>query len=111
MLSTHDLEIFNLKADLCKVFSDPKRLIIINELRNGEKQVGELVESLGIPQAVVSRELALLKSKGMLNPRREGTRVYYSLADIKIVEACDIVHEVLLNNLSKNRELAERHLS
>ena len=111
MPSKHNLEIFKLKAELCKAFSDPKRLLIINELRDGEKQVGELAGTLGMPQAVVSRQLALLRSKGVLTPRREGTRVYYSLADLKIVEACDLVHEILLNNLSKNRELAERHLS
>ena len=111
MPSKHNLEIFKLKAELCKAFSDPKRLLIINELRDGERQVGELAETLGMPQAVVSRHLALLKSKGVLTPRREGTRVYYRLADLKIVEACDLVHEIFLNNLSKNRELAERYLS
>ena len=111
MPSKHNLEIFKLKAELCKAFSDPKRLLIINELRDGEKQVGELAGTLGMPQAVVSRQLALLRSKGVLTARREGTRVYYRLADAKIVEACDLVHEVLMNNLSKNRELAERYLS
>jgi len=106
----HDLELFKMKAELCKTFSDPKRLIIINALREGEMQVGELAQSLKIPQAVVSRQLAILRDRGVVNPRREGTNVFYSLTDQKIIEACDIVHQVLLNHLAKNRDLAEKIL-
>jgi len=111
MTVKYDLELFKLKAEMCKVFSDPKRLLIINELRDGEKQVGDMAIALEMPQAEVSRQLALLRNKGVVVARREGVYVYYSLSDSKIVEACDLVHEVLLSNLEKNRELAERHLS
>ncbi len=111
MTSEYDLELFKLKAEISKTFSDPKRLMIINELRHGEKQVGELAQSLKIPQAVVSRQLALLRTRGIVIPRRDGTNVYYSLADLKIIEACDVVHEVLLNRLAKNREFAEKMIN
>jgi ArsR family transcriptional regulator, virulence genes transcriptional regulator len=110
MLSEHDLELFKLKADFCKTFSDPKRLLIINELRYGEKQVGELAQTLKMPQPIISRQLALLRSRGVVTSRREGTNIYYSLSDLKIIEACDIVQEVLLNHLAKNREQAEKFL-
>ncbi|MFC2069226.1 ArsR/SmtB family transcription factor [Chloroflexota bacterium] len=106
----YNTELYKLKAELCKTFSDPKRLIIINELHCGEKLVGDLAKTLQIPQAVVSRHLAILRNKGVVTPRREGTSVYYSLTDTRIFEACDLVHQVLLNNLEKNRELAERLL-
>ena len=85
-------------------------MLIISELRTGEKQVGELAETLELPQAVVSRQLALLRSKGVVSPRREGTNVYYSLTDPRIIDACDIVHQVLLNHLARNRATAERLL-
>lgn len=111
MAKQSDLELYELKAELCKTLSDPKRLIIINQLRSGEKQVGELANTLQIPQAVASRHLALLRNRGVVKPRREGTNVYYSLTDPKIGEACDMVHEVLLNQISKNKELAERLVS
>lgn len=111
MVSEYDLELFRLKSELCKTFADPKRLIILNELRHGEKQVGELAVLLKLPQAVVSRQLALLRSKGIVTPRRDGTNVYYSLTDSKIIEACDIVHEVLLAHLARSREQAEKFLS
>jgi ArsR family transcriptional regulator, virulence genes transcriptional regulator len=111
MPSEYDLELFKLKADMSKLFSDPKRLMIINGLREGEKQVGDLAQRLQIPQAVVSRQLGLLRNGGVVVFRREGTNVYYSLSDKKIIEACDIVHEVLLNRIAKNREFAEKLLN
>jgi DNA-binding transcriptional ArsR family regulator len=107
-MGSYNLELYKLKAELCKTFSDPKRLIILSELRNGEKAVGELADSLEISQAVVSRQLAILREKGVVTPRRDGTNVYYSLTDPKIGEACDLVHEILLHRIEKNRELTER---
>ena len=104
----YDSELFKLKAELCKTFADAKRLAIINELRNGEKLVGELARSLNIPHAVASRHLALLRNRGVVRPRREGTNVYYRISDPQIVAACDLVHQILLNNLTKSKELAER---
>ena len=97
-MNARDLELFRLKAELCKTFSDPKRLIILDELRKGEKAVGELAQILGISQGVVT-------------PRREGTNVFYRLADDKICEACDLVHEILIKQIEKNRELSDRLIS
>jgi len=108
LLTERDLKLYQLKAELCKTFSDPTRLIIINQLRHGEKTVGELVQLLETPQAVVSRHLAILRDRGVVDSRRAGTSVYYRLTDSKIIEACDIVHGILLNRIEKNRELADR---
>lgn len=110
-MSQHNLELYKLRAELCKTFSDPRRLIIIDVLRDGEKSVGELVKILEIPQAGVSRHLSILRDKGVVTTRREGTTIYYRLVDSKIGEACDLVHEILLNQLEKNSELARRIVS
>lgn len=109
MKSIYDLELYKLKAELSRAFSDPKRLMIINELRSEEKSVGELKESLDLPQAVISHQLGILRSGGVVIPRRSGNSIYYSLADARIIEACDIVHSVLLDQLEKKREMA-RHI-
>ena len=101
-------ELYKLKAELCKTFSDPKRLMIINELRSGEKLVGDLAKVLDIPQAVVSRHLAILRHRGIVTPRRNGVNIYYNLTDPKIAQACDLVHEVLLNQINRNKKLAEK---
>jgi len=107
-LSTqYNAELYKMKAQLCKTFSDPKRLMILNELRSGEKQVGDLARTLQTPQAVISRHLAVLRERGVVVPRREGTNVYYSLTDSKIGDACDLMHNILLSQIEKNRELAK----
>ena len=104
----HNLELYALKAELCKTFADAKRLIIIDELRAGETTVGELARVLEFPQAVVSRNLAILRDKGVVQFRKEGTSVYYSLSDPKIGDACEMVHEILMDQMEKNKQLAER---
>ncbi|MCJ7605760.1 MAG: metalloregulator ArsR/SmtB family transcription factor [Dehalococcoidales bacterium] len=110
MISDSDIELFRLKAELCKTFSDPRRLMIINELRRGEQAVGDLVKTLNTPQAVISRHLAVLRHRGVVANRRAGVNVYYRLANPKIIEACDIVHEVLMEQVASNKELAEKLL-
>ncbi len=108
MLAQRNLELYRLKAKLCKTFADPTRLIMIEELRGGEKSVSELIRLLDIPQAAVSRHLAVLRDRGVVQTRRKGNVVFYSLTDLKIGEACDLVHNILLNQIEKNRQLAER---
>jgi DNA-binding transcriptional ArsR family regulator len=107
MNDKYDLEVYKLKADLSKTFSDPKRLIIIAALREGEKTVSQLVEITGIQQAVISRQLGILRSRGIVKNRRVGTNIFYRISDMRICEACDIVHEVLMTHLVEERSLAE----
>ena len=107
----NDIELYKLKAELCKTFADAKRLMIISELRHGERTVGHLTQVLQAPQAVVSRHLAVLRIRGIVTTRRKGVNVYYSLANMRIVDACDIIHEILLEQLSRNRDIAEKLIS
>lgn len=99
-------EVLSLQAELCKSLSDPKRLQIIQELRGGEKSVGELTTSLGLKQSNTSQHLAVLRRIGVIIPRKEGNTVYYRLADPKIAEACDLVHEVIAAQLHRSRRLS-----
>lgn len=111
MTIKYNLELYKLKAELCKTFADPTRLIIISELRSGEKTVGTLREKIGISQPVVSRHLAVLREKGIVRARREGLNVIYSLTDPKITEACDMVHNILLTRIALNKDFAEKIMS
>jgi DNA-binding transcriptional ArsR family regulator len=101
-------DVYKLQAELCKTFSDPKRLKIISSLRDGEKSVGELVQILQSPQALVSRHLAILRNRDVVKARRDGVNIYYSLTSPRIVEACDIVHEILVDQLARNKKMAEK---
>ncbi len=107
MIDEHAKQLFTLQADICKTLSDPNRLAILHELRAGEMSVGQITDALGIPQSNVSRHLAVLRDRSVVKTRREGTTVYYSLANPKIASACDLVREVLESQLTRSRTLAD----
>ena len=100
------MEVLKLQAELCKSLSDPKRLNIIQELRGGERTVGELTEILGLKQSNTSQHLAVLRRIGIISPRKEGNTVYYELVNPKIAEACDLVHEVIAEQLQSKQLLS-----
>lgn len=99
--------IYELQAEICKVLSSPKRIEIINVLKQGEKSVTDLVESLGIPKANVSQHLAVMRMKGILRRRRSGTNIYYSIGNHKVIEACSLMREVLISFLQEKNVLAD----
>ncbi|GMQ84958.1 MAG: hypothetical protein BMS9Abin07_0523 [Acidimicrobiia bacterium] len=80
---------------MCKGLADPKRLLIIDSLRDGELSVTEICSQLDLPQANVSQHLAILRDKGLVRTRRDGQYVYYSLSSAKIIEAMDLLREVM----------------
>ncbi len=98
-MATTREELLQLHASVCKGLADAKRLLIINALRDGELSVGEICENLGLPQANVSQHLAVLRDKGLVRPRRNGQFVYYSLSSRKIIEAMDLLREVMAEQL------------
>ena len=107
MVDENRFQIFKMQADICKTMSDPKRLMIVHELRLGELSVGELTSRLGLPQANISQHLSLMRKRGVVTTRREGTTIFYRLASEKIAEACDIVRCVLAEQLEGNKKLAK----
>jgi ArsR family transcriptional regulator len=82
--------------------------MMIAELRSGEKTVGQIAEALEIIQSAASHHLAILRSKGVVRARRDGSNVYYSLVNPEIGEACDMVHEILMKQMAQNKEFADR---
>ncbi len=105
-MDEHQTKLFELQADICKTLSDRTRLMILHELQDGEVSVGQLAFRLELPQANISRHLAILREREIVVTRREGTTIFYSLADPKIAEACNLVRQVLEANLSRNQALA-----
>lgn len=100
-------QIFRMQADLCKSLADPKRLMIIHILRDNERSVNELSSELGLKQSNTSQHLAVLRKAGIVSPQRLGNVVYYRLAMPRIALACDLVRQVIAEELQKNQELRE----
>ena len=78
-------------AEVLRVLAHPARLSVIELLRSRERSVGELVESLRLPQAVVSKHLALLKKVGLLASEIDSNYRYYSLANTKVLEVLNCI--------------------
>ena len=89
-------QIYELHADLCKVFSNAVRLEIINTLKDKEMSARELIERIGLSKANLSQHMSVLKLKGVILTRREGVNIYYRIANPKIIQACQLIREVLL---------------
>lgn len=102
-----DRTLYELQSDVCKTLASPKRIEILNALKEGEKTVSELVEILGVPKANVSQHLAVMRHKGILRFRREGINMYYSVSNRKVIEACLLMKEVLMEQMKEKGKLAE----
>src|SRR5512145_626260 len=74
-----------------QALSEPTRLQILNHLRSGERNVGELAQACGFTSANVSRHLALLTQHGLVARESRGTAVYYRIADESVYALCDLV--------------------
>jgi len=82
--STLDLEKMKTAASgacrLMKVLSNPDRLMLLCQLSQGEKRVGELEEILGIVQPTLSQQLTVLRDEELVSTRRDGKNIYYQIA-------------------------------
>ena len=99
-VSDEALERYRLHADVCKVLTDPKRLMLLDALRTADRSVGELAEAIGVALPNVSQHLAVLRTAGLVEGRRIGTSVRYRLAEPAIVEACDVIHAIVARRLA-----------
>ena len=104
-----DMTIYNLQSEISKTLANPIRLAILHTLRNGEKNVNELTEILGISQSNLSQHLALMRQKGIVITRKQGTNIFYSVSNPKINQACDMVREVLLDQLRQKQEFVKNY--
>jgi ArsR family transcriptional regulator len=102
-----DRSLYALHALVCQTLANPKRLEIIASLRDGERSVGDLAETLEASQSNVSQHLAVMRQNGIVVARREGLNVYYRIANPKIVRACKLMREVLLERLHAGAKMAQ----
>lgn len=95
-----ETEHYRLHAELCKVLTDPKRLMILDALRHGDRSVTQLADAIGVSLPNASQHLAVMRHAGLVESRRAGTSAIYRLAEPTIVDACDIVHGIVRRRVS-----------
>ncbi|MFC1653371.1 metalloregulator ArsR/SmtB family transcription factor [Patescibacteria group bacterium] len=99
-------ELFKLQSDLLKSLANPRRLEIIQLLREQELSVTEIYQMLDLPQANVSQHLMVLRDSGIVKTRKDGKQMFYSLAHKNISEASDLLREILIEK-NKNTQVAD----
>jgi ArsR family transcriptional regulator, virulence genes transcriptional regulator len=105
-------KIYELQADICKIFSNAKRMEIINILKDKEMSASDLIEEIGLSKANLSQHMGVLRSKGVVLARREGLSIFYRISNPKIIQACDLMREVLLEQLQEKGKMGSsfRHM-
>lgn len=101
-------EINMLHAQVCQALADPKRILLLYALSEGPRRVTDLAEQLDMPQPTVSHHLKILRERGMVAAERDGTAIYYSLADPRIIQALDLLRAMLASLLSQRIGLVEQ---
>jgi ArsR family transcriptional regulator len=99
---------YELHAEVCKTFGHPKRLLVIDTLRGGELPVSEISEKTGIDISNLSQHLHILRDKGLISRRREGTQIFYKLSHPNILKAYDLISEVLTQSISESHTILKK---
>lgn len=87
------------KAEFFKALSNPLRIQILDELRDGELPVSEIRERLGVEFPHVSQQLTILKSKKLVTTRKQGNNIYYSCQDPAVFELLDLAKKIFNKHL------------
>ncbi|NBQ87973.1 MAG: ArsR family transcriptional regulator [Betaproteobacteria bacterium] len=104
--ATMDLESVRRSAqDACrlmKALSNPDRLLLLCQLMQGEKRVGELEELVGIMQPTLSQQLAVLRDEGLVDTRREGKNIHYSIRSGPALAVMSVLYQQFCGNDKEN---------
>lgn len=96
MAELADQHIYEKQAELCKVFSNANRLMILEMLTGGEEYtVSEIEETVEIPQPTISQHLKVMRDQGVVERRKEGVRSFYSISDDRIRDGMETMRAVL----------------
>lgn len=99
--TTLDLETLRRSADaacrLMKILSNPDRLLLLCQLNQGEKNVGELEKLVGIAQPTLSQQLGVLREEGLVSTRREGKNIHYQIASPQALAVMGVLFEQFCN--------------
>jgi DNA-binding transcriptional ArsR family regulator len=100
-------EVSLLEADLCFALADPNRILILYALDNHPRNVTEISTELNITQPTASRHLKILRERGLVHSARNGTTITYSLADRRLIQALDLLRNVLRERITRRASLME----
>ena len=102
-----DLDVLRSGADqacrLMKVLSNPDRLLLLCQLTQGEKRVGELEELVGISQPTLSQQLGVLREEGLVQTRRDGKNIHYRIDSAPALAVLDVLYRQFCRTDKENK--------
>ena len=97
--------VYQVKAEFFKTLGHPVRVRILELLKDGERSVGELQRELKMDSGGTSQHLGVLRKHGVLEARREGTSVFYSVRDPRIFQLLDTARQIITSNLTESQQV------
>lgn len=94
-----------MKADFFKTLAHPARIRVLEVLRDGERSVGDLIPEVGLEPSHLSQQLGVLRRASILQARKEGATVYYSVTDRRIFELLAVAKAILTSSLGESSQL------
>ena len=94
-------ELYKMHADFCKFMGNPKRIEILFTLNDSEMSVEEIAKKMKIRMANLSQHLAIMRERGVVSVRREGTKMYYKLSNPKTLKACLMMRDVMFEQMKE----------
>jgi DNA-binding transcriptional ArsR family regulator len=85
-------------CNLMKVMANPDRLLLLCQISQGEKSVGELEELVGICQPTLSQQLTVLRDERLVSTRRDGKKIYYSMASTRAMAVIQVLYQQFCSN-------------
>jgi ArsR family transcriptional regulator len=101
------MEALDLCADILKAMAQPTRLRIIELLRDGEHCVCEIFPAIGHEQSNTSRHLQMMLKSGILNQRKEGLKIYYSLRHPEVLEMVRLAERIVVREAERTVRLVK----
>ena len=99
MITTNDIDLDTMRASagrtcgMLKTLSNPDRLLLLCQIAQGERCVSDLEEALDIHQPTLSQQLGVLRDEGLVNTRRDGKRIYYSMASKEALAVMQVLYD------------------
>ncbi|EAE8422372.1 ArsR family transcriptional regulator [Listeria monocytogenes] len=98
-------ELYKLHAEFCKFMANPKRIEILFLLGKKEMCVDEIASEMEVKVPNISQHLAVMREKGVVEVRRDGTKMYYKIANPKTLQACIIMREAMVEQMEKQFDM------
>lgn len=97
--------IYQVKAEFFRMLAHPARIRVLELLREGERSVGELLPEVGLEASHLSQQLGLLRRARILQSRKVGAAVFYSVTDPRIFQLLEVAKAILTTTLAESSQL------